>query len=97
MEDAMDDDSLRLHFVNEPVGAYDQLPIAREGEIGIGASALTEFGQRVSRIADSLSECCRERRRISRDVLNRLEQVVGSRIRPDYFPSHFESRRLTSS
>ena len=97
MEDAVNDDPLLYHLVHEAVGANDKLPKAGIRRIRVWPAPLAEFLKRVSSVADALRQSGGEGRRISRDVLDSLDDVFCRWVGPDYFPAHFESRSFTSA
>ena len=52
MKGAMDDDSVRLYFIDEAVGPDDQLAEGWVGRVGIGTPALAELGQGIPGVAN---------------------------------------------
>jgi hypothetical protein len=96
MEYAMDDDSLDLHLVYEAIRSNDELAKTWIRRVGEGAAALAELGQGIPGITDSLGNRCSKAGRVLGNELNRLDQIIGGGLRPDYFASHLESRLLTS-
>jgi hypothetical protein len=97
MQDSNNEDTLRLHKVDEPVCPQDELAVSTELRVGQPVTAIRKEREGLCGIDRKLGEVGRVGRRVLCYELDCRFQVLDGWISPDYLASHLARRFFTCS